>query len=118
MSRSALERLRPRPMQERIRAMAAPSPRPRREGKFAESVLKSLSSWGSLMGAFIQELPAGDNRINQAGKTVAITGQVLLHLLDERLIRKQQRPAQRIAQQLAAEVVDEILLAVTANVGA
>ena len=108
-------------------ATAAPSPRRRREGTgggtvHANSVASGLLVMvivGSLqlasVAAFLQELPAGDDVLDQAAEPVAAGRQLLAHVREERLVRGQQAAAQGIGEQLAAQVVDEFILPACAH---
>ena len=66
----------------------------------------------------IEELRAGDDRLDQAAEAVAVGREPLAHGLDGRIVRGQQAAPQGVGQQLAAEVVDELVLALLGEVAA
>ncbi len=68
--------------------------------------------------SFVQELRAGDNRVDHGAKSVIIGRQLPPHVFNETVIRWQQRPAQREGEQFAAQVIDKLVLALTTEIRA
>src|ERR1700722_436114 len=62
----------------------------------------------------VEELRAQDDGVDHAAELVAIRGQVGLHLVHQRFIRKLRRTVKGIGHQLAAQIADEVVLAVIA----
>ena len=70
-----------------------------------------LRHWDSL----IPKLRAQDDGFDQRIKSVPLLGKIVLHGIDQRFIRKLQRPVKRVTEQLAAKVVDELILTMIAD---
>ena len=108
-------------------AMVTPAPRStvRREMRWAEFVrsIGHLIHLSVALGrfrsrtAFVQELRAGDDGLHQRSEAIAVRRQLGLHALDQRLVGELQRAVQSVGQQFPAEIVDEVLLAMLADVG-
>src|SRR3954447_12166073 len=104
-------------------AIATPAPRRmvRREIRSTDffvclDMLFTFLLWG-FDAPFVQELGTGHDGFHQWTDTVAVSGGGVSHLQDGGLVRKHQRAAQRVREQLAADIVDELVLAVFADVG-
>src|SRR5581483_6203587 len=104
-----------RPRLGAIRATAAPSPRRRRAGTSAGkgAPCRPRSSCRLLrevaLAALVEELRAGDNRIDQRAESVVALGQLEPQLGDEQVVRRQQRAAQAVRQELTAQVVQKFI---------
>src|SRR5215475_8507181 len=66
---------------------------------------------------FVAELTAVDNGFDHWGEAVFMRRKRGPHLLHRWIVGEQQRATERVRQQLAAEIVDEVVLAIIANVG-
>src|SRR5437868_4517730 len=71
-----------------------------------------------LGAALVEELATGDDALDGRLEAVAAGREPAVHVLDQRLVGDQQAAPERVREQLAAEVVDEIGLAVIADVPA
>ena len=67
--------------------------------------------------SFIHELRAGDNGLDQGGEAIVVGSQHGSHTLHGGFIGEQERPAKSVCEEFSAEIVNEILLAMLADVG-
>src|SRR5687768_829515 len=79
-------------------------------------------SWGrdssGFRRAFIQELRARDDALDEAGKTIAVFRKSCTHRVEQGIIGRNQRSAETVSEELPAEVIQEIILSMFANVAA
>src|ERR1700722_10567332 len=68
--------------------------------------------------ALVEELRAGDDRLDQDAETMAAGGEPLPHRRDRGIVRRDQAAPEGVRQQLAAEVVDELGLAPLGEIAA
>src|SRR5262249_57858162 len=105
------------------RAIVTPAPRrtARREMRWADfgvrlSILFTclfLSIWDS----FVQKLWTCDNCLHHGSKAIRFRRQLSLHALNRELIGELERPAESVRRQFAAEIVNEVFLAILADIG-
>ena len=106
------------------RAMVTPAPRStvRREIRWADFGVRSdilfTFLFLGIQASFVQELRAGDDGFHQRSEAVTVRRQLALACARSAgSSESMQRPAQSVGQQFAAEIVEEILLAMLADVG-
>ena len=126
MARVAPARPRPAAIPARAGAMATPAPRSRKRRENAGAAghaghcgAFSFTRPARVVAApFGQELGAGDDALHQRAEAVALGGQPGAHLPQGALVGQHEPAAERVAQQLATDVVEEVVLAMGAQMGA
>src|SRR5450432_3341787 len=72
--------------------------------------------WG-ICSPLVQKLRARNNDLHQWSEAVTVRSQFGLHSLHHEFIGEQERPAESEGQQFTAEIVEEVFLAMLADVG-
>ena len=67
-------------------------------------------------GALRAELRAQDDRFDEGAEAVLVGGEFCFHFGKQRIVGHQQHAAEAVGEQFACEVVDEVALAVGADV--